>query len=85
VTEAVYDEMFNLNAKGPFFAVQKLSPLINRGGSVVFTRRRNTVLINRGKQVIPHSIARFLSAVPCDGFGGSKVARKLQVQCGSVK
>jgi NAD(P)-dependent dehydrogenase (short-subunit alcohol dehydrogenase family) len=37
VTEAVYDEMFNLNAKGPFFAVQKLSPLINRGGSVVLT------------------------------------------------
>jgi NAD(P)-dependent dehydrogenase (short-subunit alcohol dehydrogenase family) len=37
VTEAVYDEMFNLNAKGPFFAVQKLGPLINRGGSVVLT------------------------------------------------
>jgi NAD(P)-dependent dehydrogenase (short-subunit alcohol dehydrogenase family) len=37
VTEAVYDEMFNLNAKGPFFAVQKFAPLINRGGSVVLT------------------------------------------------
>jgi NAD(P)-dependent dehydrogenase (short-subunit alcohol dehydrogenase family) len=37
VTEAVYDEMFNLNAKGPLFTVQKLAPLINRGGSVVFT------------------------------------------------
>ena len=37
VTEAVYDEMFNLNAKGPFFAVQKLAPLIDRGGSVVLT------------------------------------------------
>src|SRR5271169_4207976 len=37
VTEAVYDEMFNLNAKGPFFAVQKLAPMISRGGSVVFT------------------------------------------------
>ena len=37
MTEAVYDEMFNLNAKGPFFAAQKLSPLINRGGSVVLT------------------------------------------------
>ena len=37
VTEAVYDEMFNLNAKGPFFAVQKLAPMINRGGSVVLT------------------------------------------------
>ena len=37
LTEAIYDEMFNLNAKGPLFAVQKLSPLINRGGSVVLT------------------------------------------------
>src|SRR5580704_15499560 len=37
ITEAVYDEMFNLNAKGPFFAVQKLAPLIKRGGAVVLT------------------------------------------------
>ena len=29
--------MFNLNAKGPLFAVQKLAPLINRGGCVVLT------------------------------------------------
>jgi len=36
-TEAVYDEMFNLNAKGPFFAVQKLALLMNRGGAVVLT------------------------------------------------
>ena len=36
-SEAIYDEMFNLNAKGPFFAVQKLAPLINRGGAVVLT------------------------------------------------
>jgi len=37
ITEAAYDEMFNLNAKGPIFAVQKLAPLINRGGAIVFT------------------------------------------------
>ena len=37
ITEAVFDEMFNLSAKGPLFAVQKLAPLINRGGSVVLT------------------------------------------------
>ena len=37
VTEVIYDEMFNLNAKGPFFAIQTLAPLINRGGSVVVT------------------------------------------------
>jgi NAD(P)-dependent dehydrogenase (short-subunit alcohol dehydrogenase family) len=36
-TEATFDEMFNLNAKGPFFAVQKLAPLIDQGGSVVLT------------------------------------------------
>src|SRR6201986_1434455 len=36
-TETTYDEMFNLNAKGPFFAVQKLAPLINQGGAVVLT------------------------------------------------
>jgi NAD(P)-dependent dehydrogenase (short-subunit alcohol dehydrogenase family) len=36
-TETTFDEMFNLNAKGPFFAVQKLAPLISRGGSVVLT------------------------------------------------
>ena len=36
-TEATFDEMFNLNAKGPFFAVQRLAPLITRGGSVVLT------------------------------------------------
>ena len=37
ITEAIYDEMFNLNAKGPLFAVQKFAPLISRGGSVVLT------------------------------------------------
>jgi NAD(P)-dependent dehydrogenase (short-subunit alcohol dehydrogenase family) len=37
LTEVIYDEMFNLNAKGPVFAVQKLAPPINRGGSVVLT------------------------------------------------
>ena len=36
-TEAMYDEVFNVNAKGPFFAVKKLAPLITRGGSVVLT------------------------------------------------
>lgn len=37
VTEKVYDEMLNLNAKGPYFIVQKLVPLMQDGSSVVFT------------------------------------------------
>ncbi|WP_242137854.1 SDR family oxidoreductase [Sphingomonas sp. TREG-RG-20F-R18-01] len=36
-TEAMYDDVFKVNTKGSFFAVQKLAPLINRGGSVVLT------------------------------------------------
>jgi NAD(P)-dependent dehydrogenase (short-subunit alcohol dehydrogenase family) len=37
VTEEVYDEMLNLNAKGPYFIVQKMVPLMPQGSSVVFT------------------------------------------------
>ncbi len=37
VTEEIYDEMLNLNAKGPYFIVQKLVPLMPEGSSVVFT------------------------------------------------
>ena len=37
MTEEVYDEMLNLNAKGPYFIAQKLVPLMPEGSSVVFT------------------------------------------------
>ncbi len=36
-SEAVYDEMFNLNMKGPYFAAQKLAPLMPRGSAIVLT------------------------------------------------
>jgi NAD(P)-dependent dehydrogenase (short-subunit alcohol dehydrogenase family) len=37
VTETIYDEMLNLNAKGPYFIVQKLVPLMPEGSTVIFT------------------------------------------------
>jgi NAD(P)-dependent dehydrogenase (short-subunit alcohol dehydrogenase family) len=37
VTEEVYGKLFDLNARAPFFTVQKLAPLIADGGSIVFT------------------------------------------------
>ncbi|WP_026792509.1 SDR family oxidoreductase [Pleomorphomonas oryzae] len=37
MTEAVYDEVLTVNAKGPYFTVQKLAPLIAEGGAVVVT------------------------------------------------
>ena len=36
-SEAVYDEMFNLNAKGPYFTAQKLLPLMTEGSAIVLT------------------------------------------------
>jgi len=35
MSEAVYDEMLDLHAKGPYFTVQKLAPLMPSGGAIV--------------------------------------------------
>ncbi|WP_405810150.1 SDR family oxidoreductase [Streptomyces sp. NBC_00210] len=37
VSEELYDQTFNVNAKGAFFTAQRLAPLIKDGGSIVFT------------------------------------------------
>ncbi|MEO5756167.1 MAG: SDR family oxidoreductase [Mesorhizobium sp.] len=37
VTEESYDRTFNINAKGAFFTVQRMLPLIRDGGAIVFT------------------------------------------------
>lgn len=37
VTEATYDQIFNINTKGAFFTAQRLAPLVKEGGSFVFT------------------------------------------------
>lgn len=35
VTEAIYDELFDVNVKGVYFTLQKIIPLLNPGSSVV--------------------------------------------------
>jgi NAD(P)-dependent dehydrogenase (short-subunit alcohol dehydrogenase family) len=37
MTEAVYDELFAINAKGPYFTVRKLAPLMRAGSGIVLT------------------------------------------------
>ncbi len=37
MTEAVYDELFAINAKGPYFTVAKLAPLLRDGAGIVLT------------------------------------------------
>ena len=44
VTEEVYDELLAINAKGPYFTVQKLAPLLGAGSGVVLTTSVANVL-----------------------------------------
>lgn len=37
ITEESYDRQFAINTKGAFFTVQRLLPLMNEGGAIVFT------------------------------------------------
>ncbi|BBY14517.1 SDR family oxidoreductase [Mycolicibacterium litorale] len=37
MTEQMYDEVFSVNAKGPYFTVQRLAPLVKAGGGIVLT------------------------------------------------
>ncbi|MDX3226725.1 SDR family NAD(P)-dependent oxidoreductase [Streptomyces sp. ME19-01-6] len=41
VTEESWDRIFDVNAKGSFFTVQRLAPLVSEGGSIVFTTVSN--------------------------------------------
>lgn len=42
--EAIFDELFAINTKGPLFTVQKLAPLMPEGSSVVLTTSAANVL-----------------------------------------
>lgn len=44
VTEEAWDRHFAVNTKGAFFTVQRLAPLLNDGGAVVFTTVANDVV-----------------------------------------
>ncbi len=44
VTEDIYDKLFAVNAKGSYFTVQKIAPLIRESGAVVLTTSVASVL-----------------------------------------
>ena len=58
MTEDVYDELFSVNAKGPYFTVQKFAPLLNEGSGVVMTT----------------SVANRLGIPMISGYSASKAA-----------
>jgi len=43
VTEADYDRMFNVNAKGAFFTLQQAARMVNSGGSIVYIGSSSTL------------------------------------------
>ncbi|AUA07941.1 SDR family oxidoreductase [Streptomyces sp. SID8382] len=43
VTEAEYDRMFNVNAKGAFFTLQKAGRMVDSGGSIVYIGSSSTL------------------------------------------
>lgn len=45
ITEAHYDEIFNINVKGPILATKEALPHINDGGSILFT---NSIVHQKG-------------------------------------
>jgi NAD(P)-dependent dehydrogenase (short-subunit alcohol dehydrogenase family) len=65
VTEEGYDEMLNLNARGPYFVVQKLVPLMPEGSSVVFTT----------------SIANVKGMPNLSAYGAAKAALRSLTRC----
>lgn len=44
MTEEAYDEQFDVNVKGAYFAVQKLAPLLNPGAGIVLTTSAANVM-----------------------------------------
>jgi NAD(P)-dependent dehydrogenase (short-subunit alcohol dehydrogenase family) len=64
VDEATYDELFTINAKGQFFTLQKVLPLLADGASIVFTVG---VAVSRGRaggSVTAGSRGALLAMVP---------------------
>ena len=68
-TEEQFDNLFNINVKGPYFLAQKLVPLLNEGGSLVF----NT------------SMVREIGMANAAAYGGTKGALRSMVRSLSVE
>ncbi|MEM7336248.1 MAG: SDR family oxidoreductase [Chloroflexota bacterium] len=68
-TEEQFNNLYNINVKGPYFLAQKLVPLLNEGGSLLF----NTSIV--------HDIGMATAAA----YGGSKGALRSIVRSLSVE
>jgi NAD(P)-dependent dehydrogenase (short-subunit alcohol dehydrogenase family) len=61
VTELLWDEIFSINVKGPYFQIQKLRPLFNRGASIVINGSINARIGMANSSVYAASKAAVIS------------------------
>jgi NAD(P)-dependent dehydrogenase (short-subunit alcohol dehydrogenase family) len=77
VTEAEYDDMFNVNTKGAYFTVKKLAPLVRDGGSFVFTTSVSNVMGYPGMSVYSGTKAAVRSFA--QSFAAELLSRNIRV------
>src|SRR6202021_214595 len=77
-TEAAYDELFDINAKGAFFTVQKALPHLNDGASIILN---TSVASHIGN---PTGVAYGATQAPIPSFVGG-IARDLAGRIIGVK
>ncbi len=77
VTEATYDRHFDVNAKGAFFTVQRLAPLVRDGGAIVFT---SSVADEGGAAgMIAYSASKAALWSFAQGFAAELLPRRIRV------
>ncbi|MFH7005309.1 SDR family oxidoreductase [Flavobacterium bizetiae] len=76
-TEEHYDSIMNVNVKGVYFTVQKVLPILNDGGSIIFNTSVNAQLGMPGSSVYGASKAAVLSLNRI--FAGELAPRKIRV------
>lgn len=77
VSEASYDRQFGVNTKGAFFTMQRLSPLIRDGGSIVVT---SSVADEGGEPgMIVYSATKAALVSLASGFAAELLGRAIRV------
>jgi NAD(P)-dependent dehydrogenase (short-subunit alcohol dehydrogenase family) len=71
VTEADYDRLFNVNAKGAFFTMQQAARTVNGGGSIVYIGSGSTLRRSPASVSTPGKLARWISGQQLLVSGGT--------------
>lgn len=77
MTEAMFDEIMNINFKGAYFSLQQLLPLVNNGGSIVLNTSINAHIGMAGATVYAASKSALLTLAK--NLSSELTSRKIRV------